>query len=54
MQELADNETLQAVQNQLHQRTSGRPFMNPKDTEHLIKALSSNWQAEMRRYYTYD
>jgi VIT1/CCC1 family predicted Fe2+/Mn2+ transporter len=28
--------------------------MNPRDTERLIKALSSNWQAEMRGYYTYN
>jgi VIT1/CCC1 family predicted Fe2+/Mn2+ transporter/rubrerythrin len=27
--------------------------MNRKDTEHLIEALSSNWQAEMRGYHTY-
>jgi hypothetical protein len=36
------------------QGTRGRPFMNPKNTERLIKALSSNWQAEMRGYYTYN
>jgi rubrerythrin len=28
--------------------------MNPRDTERLINALSSNWQAEMRGYYTYN
>src|ERR1700736_893253 len=28
--------------------------MNRKDTEHLVKALSSNWQAEMRGYHTYN
>src|SRR3984957_14231306 len=28
--------------------------MNPKDTERLIKALASNWQAEMRGYHTYN
>ena len=28
--------------------------MNPKDTERLIEALSSNWQAEMRGYHTYN
>jgi VIT1/CCC1 family predicted Fe2+/Mn2+ transporter/rubrerythrin len=27
--------------------------MNSKDTAHLIEALASNWQAEMRGYYTY-
>ena len=27
--------------------------MNSKDTAHLIEALSSNWQAEMRGYHTY-
>jgi VIT1/CCC1 family predicted Fe2+/Mn2+ transporter len=27
--------------------------MNHKDTAHLIEALSSNWQAEMRGYHTY-
>jgi len=27
--------------------------MNRKDTAHLIEALSSNWQAEMRGYHTY-
>lgn len=27
--------------------------MNAKDKEHLINALCSNWQAEMRGYYTY-
>jgi rubrerythrin len=27
--------------------------MHSKDTDHLIKALSSNWQAEMRGYHTY-
>jgi predicted membrane protein (TIGR00267 family) len=27
--------------------------MTSKDTEHLIEALSSNWQAEMRGYHTY-
>jgi VIT1/CCC1 family predicted Fe2+/Mn2+ transporter/rubrerythrin len=27
--------------------------MNSKDTERLIEALSSNWQAEMRGYHTY-
>lgn len=28
--------------------------MNRRDAEHLIEALSSNWQAEMRSYHTYD
>jgi VIT1/CCC1 family predicted Fe2+/Mn2+ transporter len=28
--------------------------MNTKDNEHLIEALSSNWQAEMRGYHTYN
>jgi VIT1/CCC1 family predicted Fe2+/Mn2+ transporter/rubrerythrin len=28
--------------------------MNSTDTAHLIEALSSNWQAEMRGYYTYN
>jgi VIT1/CCC1 family predicted Fe2+/Mn2+ transporter/bacterioferritin (cytochrome b1) len=28
--------------------------MNPKDTAHLFEALSSNWQAEMRGYHTYN
>ena len=28
--------------------------MNPKDTERLIEALSSNWHAEMRGYHTYN
>ena len=28
--------------------------MNAKDTEHLVEALSSNWQAEMRGYHTYN
>jgi vacuolar iron transporter family protein len=28
--------------------------MNRKDKEHLVKALSSNWQAEMRGYRTYN
>jgi VIT1/CCC1 family predicted Fe2+/Mn2+ transporter/rubrerythrin len=27
--------------------------MNSKDTEHLVEALYSNWQAEMRGYHTY-
>ena len=27
--------------------------MNRKDSEHLIKALSANWQTEMRGYHTY-
>ena len=28
--------------------------MNRKDSEHLIKALSANWQTEMRGYHTYN
>ena len=28
--------------------------MNTKDTQRLIEALSSNWQAEMRGYHTYN
>jgi vacuolar iron transporter family protein len=28
--------------------------MNTKDTERLVEALSSNWQAEMRGYHTYN
>ena len=28
--------------------------MNSRDTEHLIEALSSNWQAEMHGYHTYN
>jgi vacuolar iron transporter family protein len=28
--------------------------MTSKDTEHLIEALASNWQAEMRGYHTYN
>jgi hypothetical protein len=27
--------------------------MTNKDTAHLIEALASNWQAEMRGYHTY-
>jgi hypothetical protein len=27
--------------------------MNRKDSEHLIKALSANWQTEMGGYHTY-
>jgi VIT1/CCC1 family predicted Fe2+/Mn2+ transporter/rubrerythrin len=27
--------------------------MNARDTEELVKAISSNWQAEMRGYHTY-
>src|ERR1039458_5599058 len=28
--------------------------MNSRDTERLIEALASNWQAEMRGYHTYN
>ena len=28
--------------------------MDTRDTEHLIEALSSNWQTEMRGYHTYN
>src|ERR1039457_1800332 len=28
--------------------------MNTKDTDRLVEALSSNWQAEMRGYHTYN
>lgn len=28
--------------------------MNTKDTDHLVEVLSSNWQAEMRGYHTYN
>ena len=28
--------------------------MNRKDSEHLIKALSANWQTEMGGYHTYN
>jgi len=29
-------------------------MMNTKDTDRLVEALSSNWQAEMRGYHTYN
>lgn len=29
-------------------------MMNTKDTDHLVEVLSSNWQAEMRGYHTYN
>jgi VIT1/CCC1 family predicted Fe2+/Mn2+ transporter len=29
-------------------------MMNTKNTDHLIEVLSSNWQAEMRGYHTYN
>jgi hypothetical protein len=53
MHELADN-ALQAVQKRLHNFPLGRAFMNRKDSEHLIKALSANWQTEMGEYHTYN
>jgi len=31
-----------------------RAKMTSKDKAHLIEALSSNWQAEMRGYHTYN
>jgi hypothetical protein len=36
------------------QNIGRREKMNSRDTEHLIEALSSNWQAEMRGYHTYN
>ena len=34
--------------------TSADPKMDARDRRRILKILESNWQAEMRGYYTYE